>query len=173
MNSERKWTLTESEVLERVSSYESTATTDTLLGFGRILIDANRDRTKQLETKATLIVGYCIALVAFVVTRPVTTPGWASGAMMAATILAIGGLVAATWALLVKTHPWLSDSQWFENSKGVLDDTDRLKRCHVLALHSVNARLHTSNDTKADRIMIAQWLTVLAGIALALSLWLR
>jgi hypothetical protein len=76
-------------------------------------------------------------------------------------------LVCAGIALAVRSYPWLSDSQWFENEKGVMEDPDSLKRCHVLAIHAVNHRLGESNDWKANAVVGAQACLIAAGAGLA------
>jgi len=45
--------LTEDEVYERVIGYEDADATPVLRQFGDVLLAANRERTKALETKAT------------------------------------------------------------------------------------------------------------------------
>jgi hypothetical protein len=173
-NIAKSWALSEDEVLARVSSYEETQVTEHLREFGRVLIEANRDRTKQLEGKATLIVGYCLAVLAFLASRePSVIVGWPSMFLRAAGLFAGISLGLVFLALRVRSYPWLSDSQWFENENDVLEDADRLKRCHVLALHAANKQLNASNDKKADWIVRAQACLILTGISLAAWMLVR
>jgi hypothetical protein len=173
-NNAKSWALSEDEVLARVSSYSETQVTEDLLEFGRVLIEANRDRTKQLEGKAALIVGYCLAALAFLASRePSVIVGWPSMLLRAAGVFAGISLGLAFLALRVSSYPWLSDSQWFENENDVLEDTDRLKRCHVLALHAANKQLNASNDKKADWIVRGQASLILMGISLAVWMLVR
>jgi len=151
-----------------MSSYEPVAVTDELVAFGRLLVEANRDRTKHLEGKGLLVVGYCLGVLALLVaSEPSVVVGWPTLFLRLASVCAAVGLGCACLALRVSRHAWLSDSQWFENEKGVLEDVDSLKRCHVMALHAVNARLNGSNDRKANSIIAAQGFLVAAGVCLA------
>jgi hypothetical protein len=168
MNNQAKWALSEDEVHTRVTSYEAEAITDSLMAFGGRLVDANRDRTNHLESKAVLVVGYALGLLGFVLfQQPSVVAGWPVYFLRGASVLAGLALVYGFVTLRVKSNPWLSDSQWFENQDGVMDDADRLKRCHVLALHAANAQIGASNDRKAGNLIIAQGSIMLAGICLA------
>ena len=96
--------------------------------------------------------GYGLAFLAFLVSREpshsVIGP-WPPLSIKIAGVFAALALGCAALALVVHRHPWLSDSQWFENEDDVLHDEDNLKRCHVLAMHRVNSELDKSNDRKA------------------------
>jgi hypothetical protein len=163
--------LTEEQVHAIVSSYEQSEVTARLEDFGRFLISANRERTKAIEGKATLIVGYSVAVLAFLVskepTQSVMGAMWPPLGVRVASICAAISLMFAFIALWVKSSRWLSDRQWFENENDVMEDDDRLRRCHVLAMHAANAKLRVSNDEKADNVRVAQASMIIAGLCLA------
>ena len=169
--------LSENEVHRIVSDIESADVTDQLYEVGRLLIDANRDRTKQLEGKAALIIGYCLAVLAFLVSREpmqsVVVGTWPPWGLRAASVCAAVSLGFAFLALRVRSYAWLSDRQWFENENDVMNKADTLRRCHVLALHAVNSHLRVSNDRKADNVVVAQMFIVGAGLFLATWMALR
>lgn len=165
------WRLTDAQVHGRVSGYVDPDVTDALLDFGKGLLTANRERTKQLEGKASIVAGYAVAVLAFLVSRAPTMSviaPWPPRSIAAASWLAGLSLVAAGCALAIRSHAWFSDSQWFENENGVLDDPDAIKRCHVLAMHAVNSRMGGSNDWKANAVLAAQMLLLGAGGCLAI-----
>lgn len=170
------WRLTEDEVHGRVSGYTDPDATDALLDFGKGLIAANRERTAQLEGKAAMVAGYAVAVLAFLVSREPATSviaQWPPLSIVMASWSAGLSLVAAGCALAIRSHPWFSDGQWFEDQKGVLDDADALKRCHVLAMHAVNSRVRVSNDWKANAVIAAQMLLLGAGGCLAIWILYR
>src|SRR4051794_28236163 len=93
-------TLTTDEAHRIVSDYESSEVTTQLSEFGQLLLTANRERSRTLETKATLIIGYCIAVIAFLISREptqgsVVIPVWPPVAIRVASIFAAIGLVFA------------------------------------------------------------------------------
>jgi hypothetical protein len=164
------------QVHGRVSSYVDEEVTDALYTFGTLLIAANRERTKTLEGKAMTVAGYGLAILAFLVSKEPSQsvlgpwpPGWIS----VASVLAGLALCCAGAALLIQKHPWFSDSQWFEAEDGVLQNHDSLKRCHVLAMHSINRHMNSSNDFKANFVLGSQILVLGAGLCLAAWIALR
>lgn len=172
-----KHQLTEDQVHRIVSDYESTAITERLDDLGRVMLAANRERARDLERKATLIVAYCLGVLAFLVSREpvqsVVVQPWPPFGLRAASVCAALSLIFAFMALRVRSYPWLSDQQWFEHEQDAMDDADTLRRCHVLALHGVNSRLRAFNDEKADHVVVAQALLVGAGLFLAAWVFVR
>jgi hypothetical protein len=172
----RPYQLSEDEVANRVEQYSSPDITEGLYRFGTMMIQENLDRTKQLETKTTTIAGFSVAILAFLISRPHAWPtahtGWQSIVVICTGLFASLAIVFSLFALLVRTHRWFSDSQWFENENHVLDDKDRLTRYYVLAMHGVNQQLDRSNAQKANRIFAAQIFLAFAGLSIAAGLWL-
>lgn len=161
----KRWDLSRDEVWARLGNYDPPEVTDRLEDFGRLLLDANRERTQHLESKAILVVGYCLAVLAFVVSREMSViVGWQTLLIRGASVAAATGLCCAFAALRVRSYVWFTDSQWFESENGVIDDADWLKRCHVMALHAVNSELNASNDTKAEWIIRAQLALIVVGL---------
>jgi hypothetical protein len=169
--------LTEDQVYAIVSAYKQPEVTAPLEDFGRLLVSANRERTRDIESKATLIVAYSLAVLAFLVSREPTQSvmavTWPPVEVRVASVFAAISLVFAFVALRAKSSRWLSDRQWFETEKNVMEDPDTLRRSHVLAMHAVNAQLHISNDQKADNVIIAQGSLMLAGLCLAVWIIFR
>jgi hypothetical protein len=171
----RPYQLSEDEVYGRVEQYNSPDITEVLYRFGTMMIQENLDRTKQLETKTTVVAGFSVAMLSFLISRPtawLTIPtGWQGIALASTGVFASLAIVLSLYALLVSTHRWFSDSQWFENENHVLDDKDRLTRYYVLAMHGVNQQMDRSNTQKANRIFAAQIFLALAGLSMATILW--
>jgi hypothetical protein len=164
--------LTEDRVHTIVSTYDDPDVTASLEDFGRLLVAANRERTQDIERKATLILGYCLAVLALLVSREPTQSvmaiaKWPPSAVRWASFFAAISLVFSFLALSVRSSRWLSDRQWFEDENDVMEDHDRLRRSHVLAMHAVNNQLRISNDEKADNVIVAQVFMVVAGLCLA------
>lgn len=170
-------TLSQDEVHALVGSYKPEDVTDELLEFGKLLVAANRERTAQLEGKATAIAGYAGVFLALLLSREpiqsVMVGNWPPGFVRAASVFAGLALVCVFGALAVRRHPWLSDRQWFEDDDDVLENADKVKRCHVLALHSINGHMRASNDRKADFVIAGQACLLIAGICAAVWLVLR
>lgn len=171
----RPYQLSEDEVADRVEQYSSPEMTEGLYRFGTMMIQENLDRTKQLETKITAVAGYSGAILAFLIARPpawLTSPtGWQTIFILCAGVFASLGITCSLFALRVRQHQWFSDSQWFENENQLLDNFDRLKRYHVLAMHGVNQQMGRTNEQKANWIFIAQLFLVLAALSIAVILW--
>ena len=170
-------TLSQDEVHALVGSYEQEQVTDELLEFGKLLVAANRERTAQLEGKAIVIAGYAGVFLALLLSREpiqsVMGGNWPPGFVRAASVFAGLALVSMFGALAVRRHHWLSDRQWFEDEEDVLASADKVKRCHVLALHSINSRMRASNDRKADFVTVGQGCLLIAGVCGALWLVFR
>jgi hypothetical protein len=169
--------LGDDDVHSIVSAYEPEVVTDRLETFGRFLLTANCDRTKDLEQKAVLLMGYSIAVIVFLVSREpsqsVLEPPWPPVMIRLASIFAGISLVFSFLALRVRLHAWFGDRQWFDNEGDTMDEPDLLHRAHVLAIHAVNSRLTLSNDEKADNIIVAQGCLIIAGLLLAVWIVMR
>src|SRR5688500_7842171 len=63
------------EVDALVDAQRPPETTDRLLDFGRGLLRANDERVAALDSKATMIVGYSTAILAFMVSQGEPVPG--------------------------------------------------------------------------------------------------
>jgi hypothetical protein len=167
----RPYQLSEDEVANRVEQYSSPDITEVLYRFGTIMIQENLDRTKQLETKTTAVAGFSVAVLSLLISRSpawLTIPmGWQGIAVVSTGMFASLAIVLSLYALLVRTHRWFSDSQWFENENDLLDDKDRLTRYYVLAMHGINQQMDRSNTQKANRIFAAQIFLALAGLSMA------
>lgn len=162
--------LSEDEVYERVLKYTPAGITDELYKFGMMMLTENLDRTKQLDSKATILAGYSGAIIAFLVSRqslmePAT--GWQVIVILLAGLSALVAVIASIWALQVRTFRWFSDRVWFKSESGILEDVDRLRRYYVLEMHHVNHEIGQSNGKKADRVVIAQRALGIAGLCLA------
>jgi hypothetical protein len=151
--------------------------TDQLCAFGRMLLDETLSRNNQLESKATAVIGFSGAILAFLVTQArswlVDLSPFEQIIMGCVVASAFAATVAAFLALLISRFAWFSDAQWFQTEGGVLEDADRLKRFHLLAIHSINRKFETANDLKAGRVAFAQRMLALATIGLAAALAIR
>jgi hypothetical protein len=119
----RPYQLSEDEVYGRMEQYNSSDIAEVLYRFGAMMIQENLDRTKQLETKTTVVAGFLVAVLSFLISRPsiwLTTPtGWQSIVLVSTGVFASLAIILSLGALLVRTHRWFSDSHWFENENHV------------------------------------------------------
>jgi hypothetical protein len=166
--------LSEDEVYERVLNYESSETTEELYRFGTMMVTENLDRTKQLDAKAITLAGYSAAVLAFLVSRlssPMEPASWQAIPTVCAGLSAFIGVASSLWALRVRAFHWFSKNQWFENEFHVLENADRLKRAHLLAMHRTNQQMGLSNERKANCVIASQFALAIAALGLAASLF--
>lgn len=125
--------LTESIVRQRLASYKCAKVTDEIYDFGKMLIDEVIDRAKTLDTKATAIAAYSIALITFLASQHfanTTAHSWRDYAMAGSGAIAMISAVVAISALWLKRFAWFSPDEWIKAD--CLDDAERLRRYHII-----------------------------------------
>jgi hypothetical protein len=164
--------LNDDEVKQRLKSYEATATTDELYGFGKMMVDEVIDRFKSLDAKATAIAAYSIGLITILVS---TRAEWRN-AVHAWTVYApiAGGITAFAAAGFAISSLWLKRFEWFSHDEWLkadcLKDAEKLRRYHILTMYGVHRVYQIRCRTKASRIAIAQGLLLASAIVLLLAL---
>jgi hypothetical protein len=126
--------LTEPEVRKRLGSYTPTEVTDELYDFGKMMVDEAIDRFKTLDSKATAIAAYALALITFLASQTASEKvhSWATYAPMASGIVAGSAAVIAISALWLKRFEWYSHEDWMRAD--CLKDAESLRRYHIITM---------------------------------------
>ncbi len=157
------------EVDTLIESCPSGEVTGALFNFGRYLLDQNAARDNSVDQKATSIVAYGSAILAFLTTRE---SSWSHSpirllALLLIAALAISACVFAGLALRGARN-WLElgEATWFPDHARFLADEDQLKRYYLTAMHQVFQENHRIVNQKADQMILAQLSVAGAGIFL-------
>jgi hypothetical protein len=157
-----------------VDGPRSPESTDRLLDFGRALLRANDERAAALDSKATMIVGYSTAVLAFMLSRSmpvVGQPFWLVLPWLSAGIFAAIACVSAGMALRAAQN-WrnMGEATWFPKDVATIADPDRLGRWYLTAMHQSLQENHRITNQKASETICAQLAVSAAGTSLALGL---
>jgi hypothetical protein len=155
-----------------VDQTESSASIAAMVNFGQALIKANGDRIAAIDGKATNILGYSIAILAFISTQPLIgqSPLRTFPLMLAAVFALLGGWSAALTTHAARNWQSMSECTWFPDSAATASDSDQLNRWYLKAMHeSLQVNQRKANQ-KAAKLTQAQVATAAAGLCLGLSL---
>jgi hypothetical protein len=166
--------LSKEGVKRLVYSYEDPKVTDELYSFGQILLGEANDWAKQIDSKATGVLGWATAILAFLFTQLTRTSGVVNLSLGVASGLFSLLAVRRAYKALQARKGWLwpSDRDWFEET--AFGSADELKRFHIRALHQTRRARMEIDQLKSNQLWRAeQWLAVaavllVAGIALQL-----
>jgi hypothetical protein len=160
------------EVDELLSEYSSEEVTKELFDFGQILLTADDERVGLIDSKATTLVGYSSAILAFLLIRGASWTHSRFELVAIATVGVIAGFACVFAGLALRgAQNWsqLSEATWFPREQ-VLAGSDPLKRFYITAMHQVLQDNHRIANRKADQMIVAQVLVALAGVLLAITL---
>ncbi len=169
--------LPESEAIELLGSYpkEKHEITAELAVFGKMLMDMTNQRAASLDAKATSIVGYSIALLAFLVAN---AKDWTSHLSAGEKLLALPAslsifvaIVAGGWAMRAQRWAWFSAKDWIRRE--ILVDVETQRRYYLSVAQKVHRRNERVNESKACAVVTAQMALACGGVLLALVLVLR
>ena len=166
--------LSAAEVDAMVDAQRPAETTDRLLDFGRGLLRANDERVAALDSKATMIVGYSTAILAFMVSQGEPVPGrpwWVVMPWLLAGICAAVACFSSGMALRAARN-WknMSEATWFPKDLSTIADADRLGRWYLAAMHQSLQENHRIANQKASETIISQLAVAAAGVSLAIAL---
>jgi hypothetical protein len=129
-----------------LTSAEGQGVHDDLFRFGSLLLSESLSRSSALDSKATSILGWSGAALAFLI---VGTPMWTSTNSWLVVVLSIitmacagTAAVRAVQALRLRGWHWMSQLDWFQH--GVFVDAVTLRACHVrsmLTTHTDHLRI--------------------------------
>lgn len=160
------------EVDQLLDEYSSEDVTKELFAFGQILLASDDERVGLIDSKATTLVGYSSAILAFLLLRGVSwTHSWLElGGIAIAGLLAGCACFSAGLALRgAQNWKQLSETTWFPRHK-VMEGPDPLKKFYISAMHEVLQVNHRIANRKADQMIMAQVLVAWAGVILAITL---
>lgn len=165
--------LPEEEVDDLLTQCTSPEAIDELYKFGRELLAENETRTAALDTKATTVVGFGGAILAFLILQ---TPQWAASTtweLFGISAAAICAAVACVYSFsaLRGARDWaaVSERNWFPKQE-VLKGPDDLKRAWIRVLHTIRQVNHRITNEKADKVIKAQLLLASAAVILGVTL---
>jgi len=148
--------------------------TNELFDFGRYLLDQSNARDAAIDQKASSMVGYSSAILAFLLMRGLS---WADSPIKLAAFILIGALAALACcfaALALRgARNWkeLSEATWFPPQPEFIADEDQLKRFYITAMHQVHQENHRIVNRKADQMIVAQLAVAAAGVLLGCALF--
>lgn len=148
------------------------AITDELIRIADLLFAEAAERGRDLEAKATAIIGYSGAVAALLqVDTMWTICPLGRAALALAAVLAVGAIFAAFLTLRVRSWKWFSDKMWFKQNAMV--DAETLRRYHLLAQHDIYGQTAAALKVKGRRLEVAQYLVAGAAASVAVALLLR
>ncbi len=161
--------LSEQEVDDLIDQYTSEGVTDELYKFGAMLLSENESRAASIDSKATTVVGYSGAILAFLILQ---APIWAKATVWELAGISIAAFVAACACVCAfsalrgaRDWAWFSEKQWFSKS-AALKGADPLKRYYLKCMHGIKQANHRIANQKADSLIKAQMLLAVAAIVL-------
>jgi hypothetical protein len=160
------------EVDQLLAKYPSEEVTKELFDFGQMLLTTDDERVGLIDSKATTLIGYSSAILAFLLMRGVSwTHSWVELIAIALVAVLAGLACVAAFMAVRGAQNWsqLSEATWFPRDQ-VLAGPDQLKRFYISAMHQVLQDNHRIANRKADEMIIAQILVAAAGVLLAIIL---
>lgn len=145
------------------------------MDFGEKLVKASDERVSALDSKATALVGYSTAILAFLVTRTIPRENvWIVLLLGLAGGFAIAACVCAGLALRAARN-WrnMGEATWFPEHASHVASADVLRRWYLRAMHQSYQDNHRTVDEKASEVIFAQIFIALAGVCLGLLLIVR
>jgi hypothetical protein len=158
------------EVRTAIYSYQETAVTDQLYAFGSILLAEIQDRTKEIDGKAVMVLGWSLAVLAFLLTQTNNLGGIV--ATVFAAISATLALAAAVCAYMARATlsvwAWPSDKVWFQAKvlQLQLGAADELKRFHIRSMHATRQAQLALTERKGKWLSRSETPLVLSAVAL-------
>jgi hypothetical protein len=162
-----------SDVDAVVAGVASEETTKLLMAFGENLLKSNEERVAALDGKATALVGYSAAILAFLVTRQSSPRGetWQLLLLALAGGFATATCICAGLALRAARN-WrnMGEATWFPRDPRDVASADVLGRWYLRAMHQSFQENHRLVDEKAEEVVYAQAFIALSGVCLGLLL---
>jgi hypothetical protein len=160
--------LSEEDVSRLVYSYNDESITDELYAFGRMLLAETDDRARQVDSKATSVLGWATAILAFLFTQLIQASGIVNLTLGVASGLFALLAVRRAYKALQARRGWLwpSDLDWFEET--AFASADELKRFHIRSMHRVRSERARITEMKSNHLWRGEkWLVVAALLLVA------
>ena len=159
----------ETEVRERLESYDNPTVTDELYDFGNTLVADIVDRTERLETKASSLAAYSLGTITLMAsTYTIWSPSINKVGMLLAVVLAFTATVFSVLAITLRRFEGISQNEWFKAD--VLRDRELLRKFHLITMWGVFNSHEANAEIKVIWIGRAQIALFLASICIVLSL---
>ena len=165
-----------SEDAERwLGSEPPTELLEELRAFGTLLLDEVSLRTSALDAKATSILGWAGAAVAFLVIGSpdwVKTNSWTVAGLTLTAIASASLAALKAWlALRARGWSWPSEVDWFRHVE--FEKIERLRSYHLISILNAHRAHDAQNAKKGDHLVTAQWALALAVGLVAVMAILR
>lgn len=139
------------------------------LDFGSVMVSELQDRGAALDGKATNLLGWSGAILAFLAIGAesnIQTRGLALGFYAGAAVAALGAAIFAAWSLKVRSWSWPSESDWF-SLECVGGGIRTLLAFHAVALLEAYQNSSRVLSDKGTKTYISQWLLAATVVLLA------
>lgn len=137
--------------------------TEELYAFGKMFLSEVESRVKQLEAKATSVLGWSVAILAFLFTQ--LTKG---SSIVDTNVSLLSGTFAAlaverAYLAVRGRSDWLlpSDRDWFGET--ALGSGDELKRFHIRSIHEMKHNQNEIANRKSRHLLRGEKYLVLAA----------
>lgn len=159
------WTLAKDESL------------DELIIFGQVLLNEVQQRSSQLDSKLTTMLGLAGGMLAFLLVGNELwskTEAWLKffqSLLAFATVLGLFSIVFCYLGLRLRQWDFPSRNDWVKGE--LVADPDKLKRYHLISMLETHAAHSNINVSKADSARVAERLLVSAALTVGITLLLR
>ncbi|HEY2393724.1 MAG TPA: hypothetical protein VGK22_21300 [Candidatus Angelobacter sp.] len=169
--------LTPDQVIDRIRPVRNLESANELYSFGFSLLDETRERISRIESKATSMMVWSMALVAFIFSR--VDGGkivFHSTALVPSIIAVVSAALAAacivsSWmAIRVVYGPVMGDEQWLPEED--INNPEELKLYHARVVHLANSHLKKAASLKGIWLRRTQKLLATSGVLLAIGIML-
>lgn len=163
------------EAASRVAAHNSPSVVNALYDFGKLLFSEGISRTSQLESKATIVVGYSGAILAFLLSHTTPYPptllgGCGSVVILLAAIAAFFALLLAFWAGRIHKWRWVGEAVWVPSRLPIERPEEALTLHYFESLFEAHQELSRANRQKGDFVHAAQWLLIISLVLLSVAL---
>lgn len=169
--------LTSDQVLDRTELVSNHQSIDELYCFGSMLLSETRERKSRLESKATNVLVWSMAFVAFIFSRVDSGKfSFNSGARipsvfaLVAAVAAMVSIVFSWMVVRVGYGPIVGDEHWFPSED--INNPEELKLYHVRVMHTAKTNSEQSANSKGIWLYRAQTFMAISGIFLAVAVML-
>lgn len=163
--------LSEKQVNEILEQNFPDATTDELYSFGLSIVQEAMEQYHRYDSKATKIAGYSGAVMALLLTQfaewSKSLDWWAIPILFLAALVALVAAGFGLGAIALREIPWYSPRDWFRVE--VLDDSNLLRKYHILCMYLVRQSYMKESARKTVRVNAAYRSLLLAGVLLLVA----
>jgi lysylphosphatidylglycerol synthetase-like protein (DUF2156 family) len=138
-----------------------------IYAFGGFLIAEGIGRTAHLESKATIVVGYSGAILAFLLVR---LPASAQSLSNWAALPAVLALLLGFATVRIHGTKWFGDDIWIPQQLASAHPDEQLRLHYFEAIFEINQEIKSTNQVKGNLLFFAQWLLLIAVLIIGWTL---